>query len=119
MLFIGVNTGLHAKHYTLIYYQLSVFSQSQFAAVHRSRGRPFEIVAGLVVPTPVAGTFVFVLGGKPARCATEMGTFGKDGVEPDGFTHDPYAELSLVLLANLSDRIVRRKTRLECRRRHE
>src|SRR5712691_2761098 len=48
-----------------------------------------------------------------------MRALSKDGVEPSRFAHDPHAELCLVLLTDLSNRIVSRKPSLEGRGRDE
>ena len=49
----------------------------------------FKVQTRLKEPAAVAWTFEFVLGGEPARRATQMGAFGKNGVDAGFFPNDP------------------------------
>src|SRR4051812_13355049 len=71
VLFIGIDTRLHAKHDALVHDQLTIFPHSKFNPVHRARGWPLKVIAGLVVPAAMTRAFVFVLGSQPARRTTQ------------------------------------------------
>src|SRR5262245_16406500 len=98
---------------------LPVLGLGDAEPLERARRGALEVDAGLVEAAAVARTFELVLGGEPARRATQVGALGEQRVEALLGADDPDALVLLELLAHLTDRDVLRVPRLEGRGRRD
>ena len=119
MLFVWINPGLHGEDLAHINFQLTFFVKRELKTVHRPWCRPFEVITSLKIAAAVTRAFVLVLRPGPAWGAAEVGTFGKDGVQPNGFAYNPHPEFLGVFFAHLTDRVGTRKSCFEFRGRQE
>ena len=113
---IRLGSGTHFEDFSFVDDELTIVAHGDSKAVQRSRCRPFEIQTRLKEAATVARTFEFILGSEPTRRATQMGTFGEDGVDAGFFPDDPDPLFLLEFFADFTNSEVGRQSGFEGRR---
>src|SRR5512139_1887100 len=88
--------------------ELTIVGHHHPVPLERPWRRPLEVDPGLAEATAVAWALELLFNLQPARGTPEMSALGKQGIKPICFADDPHPVFLLVLLADLTDRVVAR-----------